>query len=314
MSGATWLGGPMCLCWYGWFGMSSCAPWDCSGLGIRLTLSPVVTCLLAEPQPMLTFFNKPPRPCTPEECRSAVVLGCCTPATLFIPKEFPCVFGPRNLALFWFSPIRLWLLCCWNWLIQELGWQSVPIPNLRSDGEGLIFEPDPLGRWQDMDCRSFSGPLLEDWEGFWPKEIPRKTDYNYGHLSAFEAFLTYQKCTVPVKMFPCWTPTILLDCLYSGGGLVRWRLNWSCVLSLSWKRKAKLWRLIMWLINSTKFSQSLNCLLINENNMMQDVAYWIVNGVLLLVKLSRHGLSFGWAFLLVVGCWGPWLRLGCHDS
>lgn len=173
MSGATWLGGPTNRCWYGRFDMSSCAPGDWRGLGSRLMPSPVVTCLLAEPQPMLTFFIRPPRPWpgNPEECRSAVVLGCCTPATLFIPKEFACVFGPRNLALFWFSPIRFWLLCCWTWPIQELGRHSVPIPYLRSDG--VIFEPDPLGRWQDMDWMSFSVPLLEDWEGFWPIEISR---------------------------------------------------------------------------------------------------------------------------------------------
>ena len=169
--------------------MSSCAPWDCSGLGSRLTLSPAVTCLLAVPQPMLTFFIRPPRPCpgTPEECRSAVVLGCCTPAALlFITKEFPCAFGPRNLALFGLSPIRFWLLCCWNWPIQELGWQSFPIPNRRSGGEGLIFVADLLGRWQDIDCRSFSGPLPEDWEEFWPEEKQRKIVYNCCHLSALK--------------------------------------------------------------------------------------------------------------------------------
>lgn len=183
MSGATWLGGPMILCWYGRFGMSSCAPWDWRGLGIRRTPSPVVTCLLAEPQPMLTFFTKPPRPCpgTPEECRSAVVLWCCTPATLFIPKEFPCVFGPMNRALFWFNPIRFRSLCCWNWPIQGLGRQSAAMPNLRSNG--FILEPGPLGRWQDMDCISFSGPLLEAWEEFWPTDISRKQWLQWRHVS-----------------------------------------------------------------------------------------------------------------------------------
>ncbi|KAG7217649.1 hypothetical protein INR49_021338 [Caranx melampygus] len=114
MSGATWFGGPMCLCWYGWFGMSSCAPCDCNGLGSRLTPSPVVSCLLAEPQPMLTFVIKPPRPCpgTPEECRSAVVLGCCTPATLFIPKDPPSVQAVqalqcRQLTVIQAQPCRL---------------------------------------------------------------------------------------------------------------------------------------------------------------------------------------------------------------
>lgn len=198
MSGATWLGGPMCLCWYGWFGMSICAPWDCSGLGSRLTTCPVVACLLAELQPMLTLVIRPPRACpgTPEGCRSAVVLGCCTPATLFIPKEFPCVFGTRNLGLFWFGPIRFWLLSWGNWPMQELGWQFAPIPNLRSDGEGLISEPDALGMRQDIDGRSFSGPLVEDWAEFCPEETQRQCDYNKHHyVSAFKVFLSYQKCT-----------------------------------------------------------------------------------------------------------------------
>lgn len=170
MSGATWLGGPKCLCWYGRFGMSSGALWDWSGLGSRLI--PEVTCLLAEPQPMLRWVIKPPcpGPGVPPEWNSDAVLPCCT---LFIPKEFPCAFGPKKCGLFWLSPIRFWLLCCWNWPIHELGRQLFPTLNLWSDGVELIFGAEALVRWHDTDCRSLSGPLLVGCVEVWPVDSHR---------------------------------------------------------------------------------------------------------------------------------------------
>lgn len=56
-------------------------------------------------------------------------------------------------------------------------------------------------------------------------------------------------------------------------------------------------------------SQSLKYLSTGESFVIKYVTYRIADGVLLLIKLSLHGLSFHWAFLLVVGCWGPCLRL-----
>lgn len=173
LSGAIWLGGPTCLCGYKWFSMSSCVPWDCSGLGGRLTPGPAVTGLLAELQPIVTFLISPPRPGpgTSGECRSPDTAGDCTPATLFTPKpEFPCGGGTKNLALFWLLPRWFW---CWNLPTQECAWESVLLPKLRSADDGLQRDADRHAKG----CRSFSWLLLDDSE-FWPKHKYRKTDEN----------------------------------------------------------------------------------------------------------------------------------------
>lgn len=173
LSGATWLGGPTCLCGYKWLSMSSCVPWGCSGLDGLLTPGPAVTGLLVELQPIVIFLINPPRPGpgTSGECRSPETVGGCTPATLFIPKpEFPCGGGTKNLALLWLLPIWFW---CWNLPAQDVGWESVLIPKLWSDEEGLQRGPD----LQDKGCRSFSWLLLDDRE-FWPKHKPRERGEN----------------------------------------------------------------------------------------------------------------------------------------
>lgn len=205
LSGATWLGGPTCLCGYKWFSMSSCVPWECSGLGGRLTPGPAVTGLLVELQPMVIFLINPPRPGpdTSGECRSPDTAGDCTPAILFTPKpEFPCGGGTKNLALLWLLPMWFW---CWNLPTQEFAWESVLIPKLRSDDDGLQREADRHVRG----CRSFSWLLLDDSE-FWPKWKKRL------QMMPERIFLMQSKITLT------WKDGSLLDCALL---VIRW---WSC--------------------------------------------------------------------------------------
>lgn len=190
--------------------MSSCVPWDCNGLGGRLTPGPAVTGLLVELQPIVIFLINPPRPGPGNsgECRSPDTAGGCTPAILFTPKpEFPWGGGTKNLALLWLLPMWFW---CWNLPAQEFAWESVRIPKLRSDDDGLQREADR----HDKGCRSFSWLLLDDSE-FWPKHKHTKKKKTMKMMPE-RIYLMQSKTT------PTWKDGSLLDCALL---VIR---RWSC--------------------------------------------------------------------------------------